>query len=114
MTIHRTFAGSLERGEKNVSFHALVLISRCLGVTLSELFEGLEQRVATMTAKAGIAEAAAKSSRQITAKTESELYKAEATIAALRRERQSLERTLVALRRVRRPAKKRPNARQKK
>ena len=40
--IHRTLAGALERGEKNVSFHALVLISRCFGVTLSELFAGLE------------------------------------------------------------------------
>lgn len=40
--VHRTFAGSLERGEKNVSFHALVLIARCFGMTLAELFEGLE------------------------------------------------------------------------
>jgi len=40
--IHRTFAGSLERGEKNCSFHALVLIARSFGITLSELFKGLE------------------------------------------------------------------------
>ena len=40
--IHRTFAGSLERGEKNVSFHALVLISHCFEIALSELFAGLE------------------------------------------------------------------------
>lgn len=40
--IHRTFAGSLERGEKNVSFHALVLIARCFGIRLSELLAGLE------------------------------------------------------------------------
>jgi transcriptional regulator with XRE-family HTH domain len=40
--IHRTFAGSPERGEKNASGYALVLISRCLGITLSELFAGLE------------------------------------------------------------------------
>ena len=40
--IHRTFAGSLERGEKNCSFHALVLISRCFGITMSELLAGLE------------------------------------------------------------------------
>jgi transcriptional regulator with XRE-family HTH domain len=40
--IHRTFAGSLERGEKNVSFHGLVLIARCFGMTLSELLAGLE------------------------------------------------------------------------
>jgi transcriptional regulator with XRE-family HTH domain len=40
--VHRTFAGSLERGEKNCSFHALVLIARCFGITLSEMFAGLE------------------------------------------------------------------------
>jgi transcriptional regulator with XRE-family HTH domain len=40
--VHRTFAGSLERGEKNVSFHALVLIARCFGMTLAELLAGLE------------------------------------------------------------------------
>jgi transcriptional regulator with XRE-family HTH domain len=40
--IHRTFAGALERGEKNVSFHGLALIARCFGITLSELLAGLE------------------------------------------------------------------------
>lgn len=40
--IHRTFAGSLERGEKNVSFHGLALIARCFGMTLSDLLAGLE------------------------------------------------------------------------
>ena len=40
--IHRTFAGSLERGEKNCSFHALILIARCFDLTLSELLSGLE------------------------------------------------------------------------
>ena len=40
--IHRTFAGSLERGEKNVSFHALVLIARCFGMNASELISGVE------------------------------------------------------------------------
>ena len=40
--VHRTFAGALERGEKNVSFHALVLIARCFGLTLAELLAGIE------------------------------------------------------------------------
>jgi transcriptional regulator with XRE-family HTH domain len=40
--IHRTFAGSLERGEKNVSLHALALIVRCFDMTLAELFAGLD------------------------------------------------------------------------
>ena len=40
--VHRTFAGALERGEKNLSFQALAMIARCFGLTLSELLEGLE------------------------------------------------------------------------
>jgi len=40
--VHRTFAGSLERGEKNCSFHALVMIARCFGITMSELLRGVE------------------------------------------------------------------------
>ena len=40
--IHRTFAGSLERGEKNVSFHGLALIAQSFGITLSDLLAGLE------------------------------------------------------------------------
>jgi transcriptional regulator with XRE-family HTH domain len=40
--VHRTFAGSLERGEKNCSFHELVLIAQCFGTTLSEMLAGLE------------------------------------------------------------------------
>jgi len=40
--VHRTFAGALERGEKNVSFHALVLIARCFGLTRAELLAGIE------------------------------------------------------------------------
>jgi transcriptional regulator with XRE-family HTH domain len=40
--VHRTFAGSLERGEKNCSFHSLVLIAQCFGMTLSEMLAGLE------------------------------------------------------------------------
>ena len=40
--VHRTFAGSLERGEKNLSFHALVLIAKCFGMPLGQLLAGLE------------------------------------------------------------------------
>jgi hypothetical protein len=36
------FAGALERGETNLSFHALVLISRCFGITVGDLLVGLE------------------------------------------------------------------------
>jgi transcriptional regulator with XRE-family HTH domain len=41
--IHRTFAGSLERGEKNCSFHALILIAQCFSLTVSDLLLGLEE-----------------------------------------------------------------------
>jgi transcriptional regulator with XRE-family HTH domain len=44
--IHRTFAGTLERGENNVSFDSLVKVARCLGVTLSELLRGVEKDAA--------------------------------------------------------------------
>ncbi|HLK65874.1 MAG TPA: helix-turn-helix transcriptional regulator [Bryobacteraceae bacterium] len=39
---HRTYVGQIERGEKNISFGNLLKISNVFGVTLSELFEGLE------------------------------------------------------------------------
>ena len=32
----------LERGEKDLSFHALILIARCLGITSAELLAGIE------------------------------------------------------------------------
>src|SRR5690349_17310277 len=40
--IHRTFAGSLERGEQNVSLHSLVMVSRCFGISVAELLKGIE------------------------------------------------------------------------
>jgi len=39
---HRTYVGQIERGEKNISFGNLLKIAGVLGVTLSELLEGLE------------------------------------------------------------------------
>ena len=43
--IHRTYAGALERGEKNVSLDSLAKVSRCLDVTLSELMRGIDKMV---------------------------------------------------------------------
>jgi transcriptional regulator with XRE-family HTH domain len=40
--VHRTFAGSLERGEKNCSFHALILIARCLDMTVADMLVDFE------------------------------------------------------------------------
>src|SRR6266851_2831024 len=42
--VHRTWMGAVERGERNLSFHNLVLISKALGITLSQLLSGLERR----------------------------------------------------------------------
>jgi hypothetical protein len=49
--------GAVERGERNLSFHNLVLISRALEITLSQLVSGLEKKgeelEQTMTTKNG-------------------------------------------------------------
>jgi transcriptional regulator with XRE-family HTH domain len=42
--VHRTWMGAIERGERNLSFHNLVLISKALGITLSQLLSGMEKR----------------------------------------------------------------------
>jgi len=44
--VHRTFMGTIERGESNLSFSNLFKISQGLGITLSQLLSGLEKRVA--------------------------------------------------------------------
>lgn len=39
--LHRTFIGSVERGERNLSILNLRMIARILRVSLAEIFEGL-------------------------------------------------------------------------
>ncbi|HMN14933.1 MAG TPA: helix-turn-helix transcriptional regulator [Bellilinea sp.] len=41
-TLHRTYIGALERGERNVSLENLVRIARALNVEISELFVGID------------------------------------------------------------------------
>jgi transcriptional regulator with XRE-family HTH domain len=41
--LHRTWMGAVERGERNLSFNNLVLISQALGITLSSLLSGVEK-----------------------------------------------------------------------
>ncbi len=36
--------GTIERGESNLSFHNIVKVSITLGMTLAQLFSGLEKR----------------------------------------------------------------------
>jgi transcriptional regulator with XRE-family HTH domain len=43
--VHRTWMGAVERGERNLSFHNLVLISKALGISLSTLLAGIDQGV---------------------------------------------------------------------
>jgi transcriptional regulator with XRE-family HTH domain len=40
--VHRTFMGTVERGESNLSFHNIARVATTLGVPLSTLFLGLE------------------------------------------------------------------------
>jgi len=40
--LHRTYIGSVERGERNVSLDNIVLIARALSMTPSELLEGIK------------------------------------------------------------------------
>ena len=47
--IHRTYGGELERGEANVTLENLVKVASALGITLSDLFHGVEKRAETVT-----------------------------------------------------------------
>lgn len=46
--VHRTFMGTIERGESNLSFQNLVRISTALEIPLSRLLSGLEQKAAKL------------------------------------------------------------------
>ena len=41
--VHRTFMGTIERGESNLSFQNIVKVSETLGITLAALFLDLEK-----------------------------------------------------------------------
>lgn len=40
--LHRTYIGSIERGERNVSIQNIVLIARALSISPSTLLDGIE------------------------------------------------------------------------
>lgn len=40
--LHRTYVGGVERGERNISLINLTRLARTLGVSLSQLVEGIE------------------------------------------------------------------------
>jgi transcriptional regulator with XRE-family HTH domain len=41
--VHRTFMGTIERGESNLSFSNIAKVAATLGITLSDLFRDLEK-----------------------------------------------------------------------
>jgi DNA-binding XRE family transcriptional regulator len=46
--VHRTFMGTVERGESNLSFQNIVRIATALGVSLSALFAGIEDQAESL------------------------------------------------------------------
>jgi len=50
--VHRTFMGTVERGESNLSFQNIAKVAATLGVTLSVLFTGIEGKAGLLAAKA--------------------------------------------------------------
>ena len=49
--VHRTFMGTIERGESNLSFQNIAKVATSLDVSLSTLFQGLEGAAQAMTAR---------------------------------------------------------------
>lgn len=49
--VHRTFMGTVERGESNLSFQNIAKVSTTLGVPLSTLFLDLEGKAQTLAVR---------------------------------------------------------------
>jgi transcriptional regulator with XRE-family HTH domain len=52
--VHRTFMGTVERGESNLSFQNILKVATTLGITLSTLFLDIESKARSLTARPGI------------------------------------------------------------
>jgi transcriptional regulator with XRE-family HTH domain len=48
--VHRTFMGTVERGESNLSFQNILKVATALGVTLSSLFMDIEAKAKVLPA----------------------------------------------------------------
>jgi transcriptional regulator with XRE-family HTH domain len=42
--LHRTYMGGIERGERNLTIQTVLTLGRGLGLTMSELFSGIEKQ----------------------------------------------------------------------
>ena len=49
--VHRTFMGTVERGESNLSFQNIAKVAATLGITLSTLFADIEVKSKTLPTK---------------------------------------------------------------
>jgi transcriptional regulator with XRE-family HTH domain len=49
--VHRTFMGTVERGESNLSFQNIAKVATTLGVSLSRLFSDLETNAQNLVAR---------------------------------------------------------------
>jgi len=65
--VHRTFMGTIERGESNLSFQNIARVATTLGVSLSTLFLDLEDRAQRLAA-VSVGSAAAKLKHSTSAK----------------------------------------------
>jgi transcriptional regulator with XRE-family HTH domain len=43
--LHRTYMGGIERGERNLTIQTVLTVAKGLGITMSELFSGIEKQV---------------------------------------------------------------------
>ena len=48
--VHRTFMGTVERGESNLSFQNILKVATALGITLSKLFMDIEVQAKVLAA----------------------------------------------------------------
>lgn len=65
--VHRTFMGTVERGESNLSFSNTAKVAATLGVSLSALFRDLEGKAEILAAQS-LGTAAAKPKKRIAVK----------------------------------------------
>lgn len=47
--VHRTFMGTIERGESNLSFQNILRVAATLGLSLSTLFQNLEKNAEALS-----------------------------------------------------------------